>query len=165
MKSDEIRYTDIETHADKIKSGGQSVMIVGLVLTIGNIVTVAFKSRLFDFTAVAAALCGIAMIFRSRHCRKLLAANIIISGLPALIMLIKNFIDTLSQLQINTEASLSGLAWLVSAAASFFENLFVRIAPSLLTAGVYAFMQVWSYIIIFETADVKAYIESKKFNK
>lgn len=156
----DINYVDTETEEELIAEGRKWLLIAGIVLAAVNaavFLSAFVPHSVTDMIAAAGSsvgtVCGVILAAGTRHCRKVMAADLVLSALPVAAVLIIRFIGMFG----GYSAELTGLMQILKAVWEFLKTFAVHI----LAIAAYGFAQVLAFVNIYEIKAVRSYICSK----
>lgn len=165
----ELGYTYEEDEAADIDQGRKWVFRDGAaILGINCIYMLIFRiavsgiyADIFTAAALTGMIFGLILMTRTRYCRKVLVAGLVLSTLPAVVIMIVLFVKYFDFSSVRINDTIGFWARLLDVTWKFLKFAAVIIARAAVIV-IYAAIHVFAYIDMFETKAVNAYIKSKK---
>lgn len=165
----EINFSETETQEEKAVQGRKWIFRNGAALLVMNglyllglrYVLSGVTEKIFTAAALAGMVCAAVLLTRTKHCRKVLTADLIISALPAVIIMIIALVKSgFPGFSDRSSPSADSFAWILYGAWDIVKNVAVT-ALKAAVIFVYGAFHVFAYIDLFETDNVGIYINSK----
>lgn len=160
---EEDEAADIEQGRKWVFRDGAAILGINLIYMVASRFVLSGNfAKIFLIAAIVGMIFGIILMTRTRHCRKFFIASLVLSALPAVVIMIMTLINgVLPDFGRGASDSSKLLVWLAETAVAFFGDLlWLLIKTAVIFA--YAAIYVFAYIDLFETKDVIAYIKYKR---
>lgn len=159
---EEDETSDIDQGRKWVFRDGAAILGINCIyMLIFRIVISGIYVNIFTAAALTGMIFGLILMTRTRHCRKVLIAGLVLSALPAVVIMIVLFVKYFDFSSVRINDTIGFWARLFDVTWKFLKFAAVIIARAAVIV-IYTAIHVFAYIDMFETKAVSAYIKSRK---